>query len=116
MNAKELFWGSIGRMDFIFHCRFKSIAANILLPVIAWLIGLRFGIGCYLALLLIAFLWRFYYLAFIDRKRKIYVDEYIPNSVDRFSYSIAAILTTGLVVIFSIGQIYAPELMTWGNV
>ena len=49
----------------------------------------------------------------MDGKRRIYVDDYVPNSVDRVSYGIMALFASVLLVIFFIVQIIGDVTGDW---
>ncbi len=113
MNDDEWFWISVGRMSFILHCRPRTVTTHLILPVVALMVGIKFQIGGYVSLLLMLALWRFNYLAFVDGKRRIYVDDYVPNIVDRVSYGIMALFASVLLVIFFIVQIIGDVTGDW---
>ena len=66
-----------------------------------------------MSLLVMLALWRFNYLAFVDGERRIYVDDYVPNIVDRVSYRIMTLFGTVLLVIFFIVQIIGDVTGDW---
>lgn len=82
-----------------------------IVAVVLLVIGQRFRALGYLSLLVIALLWHFMYLLFGDKRRRIYVDEYVPNRVDRIGIFLLAAFYTGLLIIFCLGQLFAPEEM-----
>ena len=114
MKLKEIFWASMGRMEFVLHCRFRSIALYLLLSVVVCLLGFKYRVAGYASLMAIVLLWRFYYLAFVDKRRRVYADDYQPNAVDRASYGMSAVLVTGLLLIVFLCQLIAPESLRCG--
>ena len=113
MNDNEWLWISVGRMSFILHCRPRTVTTHLILPVVALMFGIKFQIGGYVSLLVMLGLWRFNYLAFVDGERRICVDDYVPNIVDRVSYRIMTLFGTVLLVIFFIVQIIGDVTGDW---
>ena len=103
-------WEELSRIrrlqcDFIIHLKPIIIGKYALFPIALFAIGKVCDMFMeYIALLLIPCMWRFFYMAFYDKKRRIYADDYQPCYVDKASARLSAIFATAFIIAGAIGR------------
>lgn len=103
-------WEELSRIrrlqcDFIIHLKPIIICKYALFPIALFAIGKVCDMFMeYIALLLIPYIWRFFYMAFYDKKRRFYADDYQSNYVDQASARLIAIFATAFIIASAIGR------------